>query len=287
MLFSALILFQILGKTLCNAASVRLVDGANVCSGRLEIFHNGIWKPVCASYWDLVDANVVCKELGCGIAEEAYTEDAKLSLPSACTSKVQCTGHESTIMDCHKDIWGTYWCSKYAGAICDSKIRLVDGIDSCSGRVEVLKDLIWGTVCDDGWDLSDAAVVCRQLGCGDVIDAKGGAYFGEGSAVIRLVNGNNYCAGRVEVHHKGIWGTVCDDGWGIQDAQVVCRELGCGILRQITYDAYFGKTFARIWMDNVNCLGTEAFLSTCNFKGWGEYYCLYGGRGGVICDSRM
>ena len=46
----------------------------------------------------------------------------------------------------------------------ETALRLRGGSTSREGRVEMCLGGVWGTICDDGWDTTDARVVCRQLG---------------------------------------------------------------------------------------------------------------------------
>ena len=43
-------------------------------------------------------------------------------------------------------------------------MRLVDGGRPHEGRIEVCVNKAWGTVCSNGWGITDAKVVCNQLG---------------------------------------------------------------------------------------------------------------------------
>lgn len=101
---------------------------------------------------------------------------------------------------------------------------------------------------------------------------------------IRLAGGGqNY--GRVEVFYKGIWGTVCDDAWDLNDAQVVCRQLGFRNASSAPHGAKYGHGSDPIWLDDVGCKGEEASLFNCSHAGWGIENCSHGEDASVVCTN--
>ena len=87
----------------------------------------------------------------------------------------------------------------------------------------------------------------------------------------------------MEVYYNGEWGTVCDDGWDLNDAQVVCRQLGFGPAIIVRDNAYYGESSGQIWLDDLNCTGTELTLYECSHSGWGAENCNSTEGAGVRC----
>lgn len=89
-------------------------------------------------------------------------------------------------------------------------------------------------------------------------------------ASVRLVGGNGYNEGRLEVLHDELWGTVCDDGWTVLNTRVVCRELG---FKGGTVTRKFGAGTGTIWMDDVRCRESDSAVIKCAHRGFGIHDC--------------
>ena len=87
---------------------------------------------------------------------------------------------------------------------------------------------------------------------------------------LRLVDGNGFSTGRLEVFHEEIWGTVCDDGWSQINNIVACRELG---FSTGTFTREFPGGRGQIWLDDVDCTESDLSLKFCRHLGFGIHNC--------------
>ena len=106
------------------------------------------------------------------------------------------------------------------------------------------------------------------------------------NAPIRLADGPTENVGRVEVYINGEWGTICDDYWSNEDAQVVCRQLGYPSegADAIRY-AYYGQGTDAIVLDDVQCLGTELVITDCPNNGPFNHNCRHYEDASVNCSG--
>ncbi|XP_039659986.1 CD5 antigen-like [Perca fluviatilis] len=268
-------------RTLKIAAdSVRLVNETSLCSGRLEVKTDQStqrWSSVCEDDFDQQDAEVVCRELGCGAPSVLQGGSYGEVEPPMRTKEFQCGGHESALLDCRSSGSDRNTCSpgKAVGLTCSEPdaVRLVGGDSRCAGTLEVKTKGEWRpvdglyydwTLKISGWTLKTASAACRELDCGSAVSVvkrnessrrsvwwirpdcvESGSVLRECaesssssfflnlicSDSVRLVNGTSRCSGRLEVKTNQStqrWSSVCEDDFDQQDAEVVCRELGCG-----------------------------------------------------------
>ncbi|XP_029945294.1 galectin-3-binding protein A-like isoform X2 [Salarias fasciatus] len=102
---------------------------------------------------------------------------------------------------------------------------------------------------------------------------------------VRLSGSTDASEGRVEVYHEGRWGTVCDDNWDMAEAQVVCRQLNFPGAKSLIIGRQYQQAPGPIWLDDINCKGTEKHLVNCEFKSWGETDCSHKEDVGVVCQT--
>ncbi|KAJ4942556.1 hypothetical protein JOQ06_012410 [Pogonophryne albipinna] len=156
--------------------SVRLLGGTGLCSGRLEVNSDPSdpsWSSVCEADFDQQDAQVVCRQLGCGapsVLQGALYGEGEAPMG---TKEFQCGGHESALLDCSSASERNTCSPGTAVSLTCSEpggVQLVGGESRCAGDLEV--EHLGERRPVEGyslWTLKAAGVACRELDCGSAV----------------------------------------------------------------------------------------------------------------------
>jgi deleted-in-malignant-brain-tumors protein 1 len=179
-----------------DIGDLRVVGGPSTRQGRLEVRYNGVWGTVCDDNFDNADAAVICYMLGFGRIGQFYSNPTATGAPSQIwLDEMRCVGAETSLTSCPHNAWGSHDCGHVedvwlscsgvpAGSIA---VRLAGSTVARRGRLEIMYNGVWGTVCDDSFDNADAAVACYMLGYGrqgTMVNNQFGA--GDANAIIWL-----------------------------------------------------------------------------------------------------
>ena len=101
---------------------------------------------------------------------------------------------------------------------------------------------------------------------------------------VRLVGSDKPDEGRVEVYYEDEWGTICDKGWGFDDADVLCYELGFEDADDLLSADEVPDGKGKIWLEDTSCTGSEDYLRSCANGGVGNSTCDHSRDAGVQCS---
>ncbi|KAM6960744.1 lysyl oxidase homolog 3B isoform 2-T2 [Aplochiton taeniatus] len=158
-----------------------------------------------------------------------------------------------------------------------STVRLKAGAKLGEGRVEVLKNTEWGTVCDDRWTLLSASVVCREMGFGSAKEALTGARMGQGMGPIHM--NEVQCVGQ----EKSIWNCpfkniTSEDCQHMEDAAVRCNTPYMALENSIRITGGRTRYEGRVEVLDTASNGTQSWGLICG-EGWGTM------EGMVVCQQ--
>lgn len=111
------------------------------------------------------------------------------------------------------------------------------------------------------------------------------SHFNEEYKALRLTGGLDRCAGRVEIHRNGRWGTVCDTCWQKEEAAMACDMLNCGMVKNFTaFDPPFKHKNESLWY--FLCDQKSKNLWQCTEYIDNKFVCKEAKAAGLICNSK-
>ncbi|XP_018521731.1 lysyl oxidase homolog 3B isoform X4 [Lates calcarifer] len=260
-----------------------------ITEGVVEVKYKDGWAQICDVGWTIKNTRVICGMLGFPHERKVNKNFYKLYLERQknhfLIHSVACTGTEVHLAACPLEFSKPNTTSSCAGGMAavvscmpgplftqnsglkkklktSSNVRLKGGARVGEGRVEVLKNNEWGTVCDDRWNLQSASVVCRELGFGSAKEALTGARMGQGMGPIYM--NEVKCFGL----EKSIWNCpfkniTSEDCQHMEDAGVRCNIPYMGLENSIRLTGGRTRYEGRVEVLGSDSNGTQRWGLIC------------------------
>ncbi|KAM9355266.1 lysyl oxidase homolog 3B isoform 1-T1 [Pholidichthys leucotaenia] len=260
-----------------------------ITEGVVEVKHKDGWAQICDVGWTVKNTRVVCGMLGFPHERKANRNFYKLYLERQknhfLIRSVACLGNEIHLAACPLEFSkpnATSTCLGGTAAVIScmpgplfmqnsglkkklkisTNVRLKGGARVGEGRVEVLRNNEWGTVCDDRWNLQSASVVCRELGFGSAKEALTGARMGQGMGPIYM--NEVKCLGE----ERSIWNCpykniTSEDCQHMEDAAVRCNVPSMGLGNSIRITGGRTPYEGRVEVLSSDSNGTQSWGLIC------------------------
>ncbi|CAG0895736.1 unnamed protein product [Darwinula stevensoni] len=258
---------------------LKLQGGMKPHQGRVEVKAYGEWGVICDDKFGLSDAEVICRQLGYSLGALKTFSGSAFGSGSGkfLLDDLTCTGNESSIAECQFPGWGQHDCHAEEVAGVECRVALEECRDhefECQSGECVPIDFLCDEVADCT-DQSDEKDTCQlplmvRLSRNDIPES-------------RINESKEEMSGRVEVRYRGIWGSICDDGFDDNDATVICKMLGMAKQGRALKGGEFGAGAGPIWLDELQCDGTEESLMDCLHLPWGQSNCQHNEDAALEC----
>ena len=112
--------------------------GTSKFSGRLEVFHDGVWGTICDDLWTSLNAKVACAQMLLGPPQVSlyhrYKNFKELNISKIWLDDIVCKGDEESLSDCEHKGWGTHNCGHHENVHlqCSSP-----GVSSCQKQCPI------------------------------------------------------------------------------------------------------------------------------------------------------
>uniref|UniRef100_A0A8B9IPM2 protein-lysine 6-oxidase n=1 Tax=Anser cygnoides TaxID=8845 RepID=A0A8B9IPM2_ANSCY len=274
-----------------------------VTEGAVEVKHNGHWRQVCDAGWTRNNSRVVCGMLGFPQEKHVNTNFYRKLWNMKLKDPTGAHAGEGRVEVLRHGQWGT---------VCDKRWDLAAASVVCRqlGYGTAKQALVGARMGQGLGPIHMSEVRCtgheRSLGECRFQDAEQSGCRHENDAAVRchvphtdfqsqvrLAGGRSPEEGVVEVlvpvQGKLRWGAVCGAQWGLNEAMVVCRQLGLGFASHALQETWYwagSPNASEVVMSGVRCTGTELALQQCQRHG--PVHCPSGGgrfSAGVTCTT--